>query len=123
MKNKRIEIYVDGGARGNPGPAGVGVLILDGAGKKIKDVSKYIGEATNNIAEYSALVRALEEAELLSVSEIVIHTDSELMAKQLSGEYKVKNADISKELKLIYETFQKTKSILNLRLIKKIWRI
>lgn len=94
MKNKRIEIYVDGGARGNPGPAGVGVLILDSAGKKIKDVSKYIGEATNNIAEYSALLYGLEEALILRADEVKVNLDSELVAKQLLGEYRVKDANI-----------------------------
>jgi len=94
LKNKRIEIYVDGGARGNPGPAGVGVLILDSAGKKIKDVSKYIGEATNNIAEYSALLYGLEEALILRADEVKVNLDSELVAKQLLGEYRVKDANI-----------------------------
>jgi ribonuclease HI len=94
LKNKRVEIFVDGGARGNPGPAGVGVLILDASGKKIKDVSKYIGEATNNIAEYSALLYGLEEALILRADEIKINLDSELVARQLSGEYRVKDANI-----------------------------
>ena len=94
MKNKKVEIFIDGGARGNPGPAGVGVVILDGAGKKIRDLSKYIGEATNNIAEYSALLYGLEEALILRADEIKINLDSELVAKQLSGEYRVKDANI-----------------------------
>jgi ribonuclease HI len=94
LKNKSIELYIDGGARGNPGPAGVGVLILDSAGKKIKDVSKYIGEATNNIAEYSALLYGLEEALMLRADCIKINLDSELVAKQLGGEYRVKDANL-----------------------------
>ena len=91
MKNKRIEIYVDGGSRGNPGPSGVGVVILDANGKRLKDVSKYIGEATNNIAEYSALLYGLEEALILRADEIVVNLDSELVAKQLTGDYRVKD--------------------------------
>ena len=94
MKNKRVEIYIDGGARGNPGPAGIGVVILDCGGKKIKDVSKYIGEATNNIAEYNALLYGLEEALMLRADEIKINLDSELVARQISGEYRVKDANI-----------------------------
>lgn len=94
LKNKRLEIYIDGGARGNPGPAGVGVVILDSAGKKIKEISKYIGEATNNIAEYNALLYGLEEALILRADELKINMDSELVAKQITGEYRVKDANI-----------------------------
>ena len=91
MKNKQIEIYVDGGSRGNPGPSGVGVVILDAGGKRLKDISKYIGETTNNIAEYSALLYGLEEALILRADEIVVKMDSELVARQLTGDYRVKD--------------------------------
>ncbi|HPM42351.1 MAG TPA: ribonuclease HI family protein [Candidatus Omnitrophota bacterium] len=94
MKSKKVFIYIDGGARGNPGPAGIGVVMLDSGKKKLKEIYKYIGEATNNIAEYSALVCALEEAASFGAEDIVLHMDSELVAKQLSGEYRVKNEDI-----------------------------
>lgn len=94
MKSKKVEIYIDGGARGNPGPAGVGVVILDANGKRIKDVSKYIGETTNNIAEYNALLYGLEEALILRADEIIINMDSELVAKQLSGDYRVKDTNL-----------------------------
>lgn len=94
MKSNRFLIYVDGGSRGNPGPAGIGVVILDANKKKIKEIWKYIGEATNNIAEYTALIHGLEEAANMRADEITVHMDSELVARQLSGEYKVKNADI-----------------------------
>lgn len=87
-------LYTDGGARGNPGPAGIGVIILDGKKKKLKELYKYIGETTNNMAEYNALVIGLEEAVNLKASEVVIHIDSELIARQLSGEYKVKDEKI-----------------------------
>ena len=92
LKNSKIEIYVDGGSRGNPGPSGVGVVILDANGKRLKEVSKYIGEATNNIAEYNALLYGLEEALMLRVDEIVVNLDSELVAKQLTGDYRVKDS-------------------------------
>lgn len=104
-RSKKYIIYIDGGARGNPGPAGIGVVILDAGNKKVKEVFKYIGEATNNIAEYSALVCALEEAKALRAENIVIHMDSELVAKQLSGEYRVKNTEIK-------ELFEKAAAIL-----------
>lgn len=94
MKNKKIFLYTDGGARGNPGPAGIGVVILDSAKKKLKELYKYIGESTNNVAEYSALICGLEEASLIKADEVVVHLDSELVVKQLNGEYRVKNADI-----------------------------
>lgn len=94
MKTEKYLLYIDGGARGNPGPAGIGVVILDASRHKVKEVYRYIGEATNNIAEYSALICALEEALGLAAREIVIHMDSELVARQLSGEYRVKNEDL-----------------------------
>ncbi len=94
MKSKKIFLYTDGGSRGNPGPAGIGVIILDSAKKKIKELYKYIGETTNNIAEYSALLQGLEAALDLNAEEIVVYMDSELLARQLNGEYKVKNSDI-----------------------------
>ena len=94
MKNKKLTIYVDGGSRGNPGPAGVGVVILDNSGKKIKEFGKYIGETTNNIAEYNALLYGLEEALILRADDVKLNLDSELVAKQLSGDYRVKDANI-----------------------------
>lgn len=95
MKVKLLTLYTDGASRGNPGPAGAGVIILDGK-KKIKEISKYLGEATNNIAEYSAVIFALEEALALKADEVVIKLDSELVARQLNGEYKVKDGEIRK---------------------------
>ena len=97
MKSKKIYLYTDGGSRGNPGPAGIGIIILDGAKKKIKESFKYIGETTNNIAEYSALIHGLEEAFALNADEVIVNLDSELIVKQLNGEYKVKDAGM-KEL-------------------------
>lgn len=94
MKPKRLLIYIDGGARGNPGPAGIGVVIFDENKKRIKDFHKYIGVATNNVAEYSAFIYALQEAHMLGVKDVVLHMDSELVAKQLKGEFKVKNKNI-----------------------------
>ena len=91
---KKVIIYVDGGSRGNPGPSGVGVVILDANGKRLKEVSRYIGETTNNISEYNALLYGLEEALILRVDEIVVNLDSELVAKQLTGDYRVKDSGL-----------------------------
>jgi len=96
LKSNRLFLYTDGGSRGNPGPSGIGVVILDAKKKKLKEISRYIGEATNNIAEYSALVCALEEAAALDASDVVIYMDSELIAKQLSGEYRVKEENMKR---------------------------
>lgn len=90
-KFKKVNIYIDGAARGNPGPAGVGIVIRDEAGTVIKNVSKNIGSTTNNVAEYTALIFGMEESRNLGAKGLVINTDSELLAKQLGGEYKVKS--------------------------------
>lgn len=94
MKNKKISLYVDGASRGNPGPAGIGVVILGEDNKKLKEIYKYIGKTTNNIAEYNALIYGLDEALMLRADEVVLNLDSELVVKQLNGEYKVRDENI-----------------------------
>ena len=91
---KRLTIYVDGASRGNPGPAAVGVVIKDEKGATILKVSSSIGRATNNQAEYSALIVALQEARKLGADQVYINTDSQLMSEQINGNYKVRNAHI-----------------------------
>jgi len=91
-----IDIYIDGSSMGNPGDAGIGVVFQDGE-QTIKNISRYIGTQTNNIAEYSALVCALQEALVMKLLEVRVFSDSELLCRQLKGEYKVKNEAI-KEL-------------------------
>ncbi len=81
---------IDGAARGNPGPAGIGVVIYDENDNVIREVGEYIGHTTNNVAEYTALIRGLEESLKLGAKSIVIQTDSELLARQITGVYKVK---------------------------------
>ena len=93
MGNDSVSIYVDGAARGNPGPAGAGIVLKEG-GKTIKSTHKYLGDATNNIAEYSALISGLQEAAALGYKKVEIYLDSELVANQLKGEYRVKNNNI-----------------------------
>lgn len=97
MQNNKLVLYTDGCCRGNPGPAGIGVVIKDSRKKILKELSEYIGEATNNIAEYSALIRGLEEACEMGAEEVMVFMDSELVVRQLNGEYRVKD-DGMKEL-------------------------
>jgi ribonuclease HI len=87
----RIITYSDGGARGNPGPAGAGGQIQTCDGEVLAEISEYLGETTNNIAEYKALILTLERAREFASEELEIRADSELVVKQLNGEYKVKN--------------------------------
>ena len=84
-------IHVDGGARGNPGPAAIGVVLSGPDGSILDEVGERIGVATNNVAEYRALLRGLERAAALGAREIELVNDSELVARQLTGAYKVKH--------------------------------
>lgn len=86
----RLTINTDGGARGNPGPAGIGAVICDEGGKIIGRHKQYIGEATNNVAEYKALILALAEAAKLGADQLDVAMDSELIVRQMNGQYKIK---------------------------------
>lgn len=92
---EKIIIHSDGGARGNPGPAGIGAILHDVDGKVIAEISRHLGETTNNQAEYKALIAGLEKAEELKAKEVDCFLDSELVVKQLNREYKVKNAELA----------------------------
>lgn len=94
MKYQKLQIYTDGGARGNPGPGGVGVVIWSG-NELVGRYKKYIGVATNNQAEYKAVILALEEAKKLGAKELEFFLDSELVVKQINREYKVKDKDLA----------------------------
>jgi ribonuclease HI len=83
--------YIDGGARGNPGPAGYGVRIEDESGGLVEEFSGAIGVATNNVAEYQGLLAALEYAADRGIRDLIIRSDSELLVKQMRGEYRVKH--------------------------------
>lgn len=87
---KKLIINTDGGARNNPGPAGIGVVFSDEHGKVLAKYKEYIGETTNNVAEYKALILALEKAKDFETDEIECRLDSELVVRQLAGHYKVK---------------------------------
>ena len=88
---RRLVIYADGAARGNPGPAGIGVVIEDERGRVLKEVSQFVGRKTNNQAEYMALIQGLEAAAEYQADAVQVRLDSELLVHQLRGEYKVKS--------------------------------
>lgn len=95
-------VHTDGGARGNPGPAAIGAVIANEQGSVLKEIAEYIGETTNNEAEYRAGIAALEKLKALigkseaKKSTVQVLTDSELLVKQMSGEYKIENTNIQK---------------------------
>ena len=86
-----LKIYADGASWGNPGPAGIGAVIKDEDGRVLVEVSRYIGETTNNQAEYKAVIAGLKETVKLKTDRATLYVDSELVAKQLTGSYKVRN--------------------------------
>jgi len=92
----KVVANCDGGARGNPGPAGIGATIRSPRGKVLAEISEAIGHATNNVAEYTAVKRALEQAAELGATEVLIRTDSKLLVEQLKGNYRVKNPTLQK---------------------------
>lgn len=95
--NKAAELFIDGASSGNPGPAAIGVVLRSGRLKK--ELSKYIGVATNNVAEYLALTYGLTICLFCGVKKIVVKTDSQLLANQINGIYKIKN----KNLRIFYD--------------------
>ena len=90
----RLTVHVDGGARGNPGPSAVAAVASDGSGQELAERSAYIGETTNNVAEYKAVLLGLELARELGAAKVDVVNDSELVSRQIEGRYKVKNAGL-----------------------------
>jgi ribonuclease HI len=92
---KKVTVFTDGGARGNPGPSGIGVQILDESNEVISELSEFIGEATNNVAEYTAVKRALEHMQEFfddsKAVQVAINLDSQLVERQLNDAYKIKD--------------------------------
>ncbi len=95
MAPKKVVIFTDGASRGNPGPAAIGVVIQDEIGQILETISLCLGKATNNQAEYRAMIAGLEKARDIGATGVEICSDSELVVRQLSGEYKVKNASLT----------------------------
>ncbi|MBV8152778.1 MAG: ribonuclease HI family protein [Candidatus Eremiobacteraeota bacterium] len=87
-------LFADGGSRGNPGPAASGAVLVDSGGEVIEEVGEYLGTATNNVAEWTALLLGLEAASARGLRRIAVRLDSELVVRQLKGEYRVKHADL-----------------------------
>lgn len=94
LRDDYLVAHIDGGARGNPGPAGYGVVIEDHAGRRIEQLCEFLGVQTNNYAEYSGLIAALEYAVRNHFRSIKILSDSELLVKQIKGEYKVRSTPL-----------------------------
>lgn len=93
-KSSEISVFIDGASRGNPGPASIGAVFIDAKGGVTKTLATKIGVQTNNIAEYYAFILAMQEALMMKVGKLKVFTDSELLAKQFNGEYKVKEESI-----------------------------
>jgi len=96
LKSEKIILYADGGARGNPGPAGAGAYLEDAAGVCLAKVHQYLGETTNNVAEYSALILGLKRALTFKPQYLVVKLDSQLVVRQLEGAYQVKQPHLKK---------------------------
>ena len=108
MKIKRLVIFTDGAAAPNPGPAAIGAIIKDEQGKLLARISQRIGRATNNQAEYRAIIAALEKAVSLGAKHVEVNSDSELVVKQINGKYRVKKAT----LKPLYQEVKRLQGLL-----------
>ena len=85
----KLILFIDGACKGNPGAAGIGVLVTNEAGETLAEIGESVGQTTNNVAEYKALIRGLQEARDRGAGSVLIHTDSQLMARQMEGRYKI----------------------------------
>lgn len=103
---EEVYIHTDGGARGNPGPAGIGVVVYDVDKKILTEYGEYIGETTNNVAEYRAALKGLQIAQTMKAKKVQLFLDSELVVKQLNREYKVKNKDLGALFIQVYNIMQ-----------------
>lgn len=107
----KLTINTDGGARGNPGPAATGIVIKDEAGKIIESFGEYLGEQTNNFAEYVALIAGLKKTKELGADEVECILDSELVVKQMQREYKVKEPTLQKKFIEAYNASTQFKKV------------
>ncbi|MFH0923319.1 MAG: ribonuclease HI family protein [Candidatus Falkowbacteria bacterium] len=111
MSYNKLIIYTDGGARGNPGPAGIGAVIYDEQKNIVAEISEYIGETTNNQAEYKAVIAAIAKAKKLGAQELDFYLDSELVVRQLNREYKVKNNGLAPLFVQVYNAVLSFKKV------------
>jgi len=106
-----MEVFIDGASQGNPGPSGIGVVIVDNTKEKTYTISRYIGETTNNVSEYLAFIYALLEALSLRVKNLTIKSDSQLLIKQLRGEFRVRDKNIKLFFDLATHLIERFKNI------------
>ncbi|KUO51453.1 MAG: hypothetical protein APF76_13905 [Desulfitibacter sp. BRH_c19] len=109
-----INVYTDGASRGNPGKAAIGVIIYDLYGQVLREENEFIGVATNNVAEYKAVIRGLEVSTELGATGVTLYADSQLLVRQLAGEYRVKNEGLKplyQQAKELTKNFKKFKAI------------
>jgi phosphoribosylglycinamide formyltransferase-1 len=114
----KVIVHTDGGSRGNPGPAAAGFTLDDVDGHRLQTKAFYLGETTNNVAEYTALIRALEAARKLGADHVAVYSDSELMVRQLSGAYKVK----SEAIRPLFEQVNELRSLFESCLVRHVMR-
>jgi ribonuclease HI len=112
----QFTIFADGGSRGNPGPAGAGAIVRDETGKIVAEVSEFLGNTTNNVAEYTGILSALEtllslEGARASEASVVVKMDSMLVVKQMNGEYKIKHPNLTPLAARVKELSTKFKSV------------
>jgi ribonuclease HI len=101
-----IHGYIDGASRGNPGESGIGFLLKDERGGVLHAEGGYLGQGTNNTAEYAAFLKCLKKAKEFHCQKLVVHSDSELLVKQFNGQYKVKSPDLKREMQRIRKIVQ-----------------
>ncbi|MGQ9455925.1 MAG: ribonuclease HI family protein [Armatimonadota bacterium] len=89
-----LHIYTDGASKGNPGPAGIGVVVVSGNGQILHEIAEYIGEQTNNVAEYTALIKGLKCGQELGATKLSVYVDSELLERQINRAYRVKSPNL-----------------------------
>jgi ribonuclease HI len=109
MDNKTVKLFSDGACRGNPGVGGAGAVIIDDGGQVLWEGSEYLGHCTNNIAEYKALILGLKGALALGIDRLEVYLDSELLANQVNGSYKVKNENLKilmQEIRKLISAFE-----------------
>jgi len=108
-KHRNLRVYIDGSAVPNPGPSGIGVVIYEGKKKKIKEVKKYIGSGSNNVAEYKALIQGLKESKKLLAQSVIIFSDSELLVNQMKGRFRINDEELkrlSQQAKTLEDKFE-----------------
>jgi len=105
----RLLAYIDGASRGNPGDSGIGIILKDESGNTILRHYEYVGKVTNNIAEYLALIVCIEKASQLKFRELIVHSDSELLVKQMNRKYKVRDRKLQRYFIRIFNALQRSK--------------